>query len=108
MHFPVSKKKQIFDSDGNGEITPDELITTMKNLGRSLDRERAQEMIQQFDKNRDGQINFEGLKKLIFFFMFTLLFGFITNNLEPVERSYRDFIAKKKIILHTESVGLIQ
>lgn len=48
-----------FDRDGNGYISPDELLTVVCNSGEKLSREEAEELIGMFDKNEDGQLSWE-------------------------------------------------
>lgn len=48
-----------FDRDGNGYISPDELLYVVCNSGEKLSREEAEELIGMFDKNDDGQLSWE-------------------------------------------------
>ncbi|XP_068673336.1 uncharacterized protein [Montipora foliosa] len=48
-----------FDRDGNGYISPDELLYVVCNSGERLSREEAEELISMFDKNADGQLSWE-------------------------------------------------
>lgn len=48
-----------FDRDGNGYISPDELLYVVCNSGEKLSREEAEELISMFDKNDDGQLSWE-------------------------------------------------
>jgi len=48
-----------FDRDGNGYISPDELLYVVCNSGEKLSREEAEELISMFDKNADGQLSWE-------------------------------------------------
>ena len=48
-----------FDRDGNGYISPDELLYVVCNSGEKLSREEAEELIGMFDKNADGQLSWE-------------------------------------------------
>jgi calmodulin len=51
---------QLFDKDGNGFISADELELVMSNLGEKLAEEEVNEMIRAADMDGDGQINYEG------------------------------------------------
>ncbi|XP_055339593.1 calmodulin-A-like [Paramacrobiotus metropolitanus] len=63
--FPASKIKElheafrIFDKDGDGSITKDELGTVMRNLGQCPSEEELQQMLRDIDFNGDGMFSFE-------------------------------------------------
>lgn len=48
----------LFDKDGNGRITADELIDVMVSLGQKPSESEAEAMIQQADQDGDGSIDF--------------------------------------------------
>ncbi|KAG0492728.1 hypothetical protein HPP92_006126 [Vanilla planifolia] len=48
----------LFDMDGNGCITVDELATIMQSLGQNLTEEELKSMINEVDDNRNGTIEF--------------------------------------------------
>ena len=50
----------VFDKDGNGFISANELRQVMLSLGEKLTDQEVQEMIREADIDGDGQINFEG------------------------------------------------
>ncbi len=50
----------MFDKDGNGYISNDELRQVMKNLGENLTPQEVEEMILEADTDGDGQVNYEG------------------------------------------------
>ena len=54
-----------FDRDGNGYISPDELLYVVCNSGEKLSREEAEQLISMFDKNDDGQLSWEEFVELI-------------------------------------------
>lgn len=49
----------MFDSDGNGFISREELAQVMKSIGEELSEEDLTEMITEADKNGDGVIDFQ-------------------------------------------------
>ena len=55
---------RVFDEDGNGFITADELHHNMTNLGQKLSTEEANDMIKKADVDGDGQINYEEFVKM--------------------------------------------
>lgn len=50
---------QVFDSDGSGQISVDELRKVMQSFGEALSEEEIKIMIQEVDKDGDGQIDCE-------------------------------------------------
>ena len=58
---------KVFDKDGNGYISPQELKHVMTNLGEKLSDEEIEEMIKEADLDGDGQVNYDGMVNLIFF-----------------------------------------
>jgi len=55
---------RVFDKDGNGFISADELRHVMTSLGEKLTDEEVDEMIREADIDGDGQINYEGTTTL--------------------------------------------
>ena len=55
----------LFDKDGDGTITIDELSIVMKSIGQSSSREAVKEMIGDIDDDDDGEVNFEEFMKLM-------------------------------------------
>ena len=55
----VKEAFRVFDRDGNGFISADELRYVMTNLGEKLSDEEVMEMIREADIDGDGQINYE-------------------------------------------------
>ncbi|KAK3750704.1 hypothetical protein QZH41_005744 [Actinostola sp. cb2023] len=49
----------IFDVDGSGTITVDELEMVMKNLGEKVDRKELEQMVNEVDEDGSGEIEFE-------------------------------------------------
>lgn len=47
----------VFDQDGSGTISADELRQVMKSLGENLTDEEIDEMIREADKDRNGTID---------------------------------------------------
>lgn len=57
---------QIFDSDGNGNISADELRQIMENLGEKLTQEEVEAMVKEADVDGDGQINYQEFCRMMF------------------------------------------
>merc|ERR1719229_963057 len=55
----IEEAFKIFDKDGDGKISPEELKDVMKNLGENLTDEQVTAMIADADKTGDGSVNFE-------------------------------------------------
>jgi len=51
----------IFDEDGNGYISPDEIQLLFKKLGELISTDEAVEIMKDCDLNKDGVIDFEGM-----------------------------------------------
>ena len=56
---------RLFDKDGDGTISADELRHVMINLGEKLTNEEVDEMLREADMNGDGKIDYEGIPSLI-------------------------------------------
>lgn len=56
---------QVFDEDGSGEISLDELGAVMRSLGQNPSKAQLQEMIQDVDVDGSGSIDFEEFKALM-------------------------------------------
>jgi len=56
---------RVFDKDGNGEITSDELYAIFQSLGQNIDRETINLMISTVDTNGDGTISFQEFRKMM-------------------------------------------
>ena len=54
----LKERFKLFDKDGNGLIDRDELRTVMQQLGEKLSEDDIDEMIEDADKNGDGQIDY--------------------------------------------------
>ncbi len=65
----------LFDKDGNGFISAEELILAMKNLGEHLTDAEVNDMIKEADVNGDGEIDYDGM--LIFKLIYALAVGAI-------------------------------
>ncbi|KAK1441811.1 EF-hand like protein [Babesia gibsoni] len=56
---------KVFDRDGNGFISAQELRHVMTNLGEKLTNEEVEEMLREADVDGDGKINYEEFVKLM-------------------------------------------
>ncbi|KAK5975863.1 Calcium-binding protein CML [Trichostrongylus colubriformis] len=55
----------VFDKNGDGMISADDLLTVMQSLGEKLSERDAREMIKEGDVDRDGLISFHEFIMLI-------------------------------------------
>ena len=55
----------MFDKDGNGHISGEELRAVMLSLGEQLSDDEVTEMIQEADIDGDGLINYEGKRFIV-------------------------------------------
>ena len=60
----VRQAFQVFDKDGNGYITQDELAVVMTNLGEKLNQNELNLMMKEADTNGDGRIDYEEFVKV--------------------------------------------
>ena len=51
----------VFDKEGNGFITQDELKKVLQSMGEVLSDEEMKEMLKDLNVNTDGTINYEGI-----------------------------------------------
>ena len=56
---------RVFDKDGNGFISAQELRHVMTSLGEKLSDDEADEMIREADLNNDGQIDYQEFVKMM-------------------------------------------
>ncbi|EDO44845.1 predicted protein, partial [Nematostella vectensis] len=54
-----------FDRDGSGYISPEELRYVVCHSGEKLSEDEARELIDMFDKNKDGQLSWEEFVEFI-------------------------------------------
>ena len=55
---------RIFDKDGNGVISNEELLHVLTTLGEKISEEEAREIIKDADTDNDGYINYEEFIKM--------------------------------------------
>lgn len=55
----------LFDADGSGEITVEELAYALSGVGQEASVEEIKEMITKGDKDSDGMVSFEEFKELV-------------------------------------------
>lgn len=61
----IAKSFNVFDIDGDGLITEDELQTTMSSLGDPMNEKEVKAMIAEADLDGDGKINFKEFQVLM-------------------------------------------
>ena len=64
-HVELKEAFDLFDINGNGYISKDELIQAMKKMGENLTDEEIDKMIKSADINKDGQVSFEEFKRMM-------------------------------------------
>ena len=57
--------RRVFDRDGDGLISEEELKLTMNNLGEPLTDREVRSMIEEADLDGDGRINFHEFQRLM-------------------------------------------
>lgn len=63
-----SEMKQIFamiDMDSSGSITVDEIVSVMRRVGIKVQEHEMQEMLEEFDEDRSGEVSFEEFSSCI-------------------------------------------
>ena len=60
---------KVFDKDGNGTISKDELKQLMSNLGQNLSNEELDAMMGEVDTDGNGQIDFDEFKQMMVSFI---------------------------------------
>ena len=61
----IAHSFKVFDRDGDGLITEEELQITMNNLGEPMNKEEVKAMIAEADLDGDGKINFKEFQLLM-------------------------------------------
>ncbi|KAI8141172.1 hypothetical protein BJV82DRAFT_179078 [Fennellomyces sp. T-0311] len=56
---------KVFDVDGNGVISANELRDVMNSIGEKITQAELEQMIQEADINGDGNINYEEFMKML-------------------------------------------
>lgn len=69
INDPFEKELKVafdyFDEDGSGAISKEELEKVMKKLGLSPTQVELQEMLDEIDNDKTGEVNFSAFKKLM-------------------------------------------
>lgn len=65
LQSDIREAFRIFDKDGSGTISADELRYVMTNLGEKMTDEEFNEMLQEADVDGDGSINYEEFSRMI-------------------------------------------
>ncbi|GAV04400.1 hypothetical protein RvY_14684-2 [Ramazzottius varieornatus] len=76
---------RIFDKDGDGSITKQELGTVMRNLGQCPSEDELQQMLNDIDSNGDGMFSFEEFVDIM-----SNMGAFDSSNPEDEEKELRD------------------
>jgi len=61
----IRESFSVFDRDGTGMISAAELRHVMTNIGEKLSDQEVDEMIREIEVDRDGQINYEDMVRLM-------------------------------------------
>ena len=61
----IAQSFRMFDRDGDGLITEDELHITMEKLGEPMNEDEVKAMIAEADLDGDGKINFKEFQILM-------------------------------------------
>ena len=61
----IAQSFKVFDRDGDGLITEDELHITMQKLGEPMNEDEVKAMIAEADLDGDGKINFKEFQILM-------------------------------------------
>ena len=65
-HYSSSVCAQVFDSNGDGFISEEELRAVMKSIGENVTDAEVVEMIREADEDSDGRVSYAGeLLKLL-------------------------------------------
>ena len=59
--FILTQAFRVFDANGDGRISVEELRHVMVNLGDPLTDEEVDEMMREADKDNDGYVDYEGI-----------------------------------------------
>jgi len=74
MEEQMMEAFRLFDKDGNGHITADELRQAMQNLGEQMTEAEVEELIKEADENGDGMVNYEGIFCYFYYYLCHIYF----------------------------------
>ena len=57
---------RVFDKDGSGTVSQQELMAVLCNVGDTLTEDEVRDLMTSFDTDQDGQLSFDELKNLMF------------------------------------------
>lgn len=61
----IVKAFKIFDANGDGFITRDEVKSALTKMGQGLSEQKFDKMMRMADRNGDGKIDYEGMRVAI-------------------------------------------
>ncbi len=60
----LKKAFQLFDKDGSGYVSPEE-VKAILGMGKKFSEKVWEQIVEQVDKNKDGQISFEEFEQMM-------------------------------------------
>mmetsp|Transcript_14933 Transcript_14933/g.21093 ORF Transcript_14933/g.21093 Transcript_14933/m.21093 type:complete len:149 (-) Transcript_14933:246-692(-) len=65
MEAELKEVFALFDKDGGGTISPDEIGAVLKRFGHSYNTNQLNQIIKSIDKDQNGEIDFEEFKEMM-------------------------------------------